>query len=213
MAPEMVGVRRMLDGYGAGVDVFSMGVVFLQLFGLGECWDFSPELRWDHLALIHPVMLPIRRRLLAGLGSTAASLLALVRLSGSRLEDRSNADLFNRQMLEISPTERIHVDNLWDYVSEELYTEVCAEAQIRASNLYSPSLASTDPSLALADDWIPGPWHASDEPVGRCLEFRTLQEDSAHDAETSSSVLRFRRDEGGAQPTDLEYRAPGFLDV
>ncbi|EIW61066.1 kinase-like protein, partial [Trametes versicolor FP-101664 SS1] len=31
MAPEMVGVRRKLDGYGAGVDVFSMGVVFLQL--------------------------------------------------------------------------------------------------------------------------------------------------------------------------------------
>ncbi|KAL1947093.1 hypothetical protein VTO73DRAFT_14054 [Trametes versicolor] len=173
MAPEMVGVRRKLDGYGAGVDVFSMGVVFLQLFGLGDCWDFSPELRWDHLALIHPVWLPIEPRLLAGLGTMAASLLPL--------------------MLEMSPIERIHVDNLWDYVPEDLYTEVCAEAQTH--------------------DWTPGSWSTSEKPVGRCLEFLTFQKESAHDVETSSSVRRFRRDEEGAQPMDLEYRAPKFLEA
>lgn len=214
MAPEMVGVRRKLDGYGAGVDVFSMGVVFLQLFGLGDCWDFSPELRWDHLALIHPVMLPIEPRLLAGLGSMAASLLPLVRLQISELEDRPNVDPeFVQQMLEMSPTERIHVDNLWDYVPEDLYTEVCAEAQTREPNFYPLSLACTYSSSVLTDDWTPGSWKASEKPVGRCLEFLTFQEDSAHDVETSSSVRRFRRDEEGAQPTDLEYRAPRFLDA
>lgn len=116
-------------------------------------------------------------------------------------------------MLEMALTERIHVDNLWDYVPEDLYTEVCAEAQTREPNLYSLSLFNTYRLLVLADDWTPGSWSASEKPVGRCLEFLSFQEDSAHDAETSSSVRRFRRDEEEAQPTDLEYRAPRFLDV
>lgn len=116
-------------------------------------------------------------------------------------------------MLEMTPNERIHVDNLWDYVPEDLYTEVCAEAQTRESNLYPLLLSSTDPSLVLVDDWTPGSWSSSDKPVGRCLEFLTFQENSAHDVETSSSARRFRRDEEGAQPADFEYRAPRFLDA
>ncbi|OJT01975.1 hypothetical protein TRAPUB_7509 [Trametes pubescens] len=198
-APEML-QESSSKGYDASIDVFSLGVVFLQIFGEGSQWRFarSPgaidyeELRsrLQHPDSQLPLLLP--------------------------LEIMLSFTLFIRQMLEMELDNRIPVVEIHRYLPYDIYAEVLAgEQTCKLDRVFQPLSVNTDPRLVSVDDWTPGPWNVPRLPIERYSEFLSFQEDPAHHDVTEEwrqAARRIRMDEENAKPTDLEYRAPGAFE-
>ncbi|KAJ8488425.1 hypothetical protein ONZ51_g3549 [Trametes cubensis] len=111
MAPEMCHPEVERIGYGAAVDVWSLGVVFLQIFGLSNLWGFEVQ-TWSRVVESVEERLPAVRAFLS-----------------SKTYVKETAETAILQMLDVDPVARIFVENLYNFVPQHTWAQVQSQTQ------------------------------------------------------------------------------------
>ncbi|KAL1947099.1 hypothetical protein VTO73DRAFT_14060 [Trametes versicolor] len=128
MAPEIVASDHASRGHGAEVDVWSLGIVFLEILGLTDRWYFLVP-NCEAARKLHERALPIRLDIPPNAGEIPTELLP--------------------RMLKTDPAERIPVSGLHAHVPPRMWDEVITGTQSHNWRPDSPCVSQTPPGQYL----------------------------------------------------------------